>query len=593
MTNSDQGEGRIDPKDVEAGKAQRVKVAPPLRPWFPVFLAIVICVAVVALSFALHYNTPEYGWDVPGLVDLAEAIGFKHLLFTMPPILVSMSFSSLLTWTDMEVRRLQPLINLAILDKTSSPERTLLLDYTTNNALFTVRNVWCVGPDVIVASLSKVGPNQAANFMDLISFQAASSFASAHTIYDIGPGPFVSGDFTIAEFKLPDRTNGTVYAERPAVYTQVACATPDSLVPVHAQNAHETGLNFTAFFGECNYTLAIESSDAQYTYGMAPAIFKDCMQDFSDIPLQYLPVLFWFFMSEPEPMASVTMCTPHALGQNVSVVVDLATKAMNVTVQQDSPEDADVANIGSFAYNGVFFNEDSLDRTALSRLKAIQQQLPGAVFEAARAKDPLLEATFVNQGFLELAHDVYTTYLTLVAKSVYFVPDEGSLTVSIGFSCRRRFLVPAAATILIMVLAILLFVGFALHVKHWNARKDAHILPCLGTLAAAMWLAYDIIKKSNKGRVCPLSLAKSNFGVDEIAKILHDNFYTVGRSNALVVSGTRGSCEEREGENEDGGEEEEDKDDEGVVKWPSQSNSSPTELYRRGNKGSGLASEVE
>lgn len=107
------------------------------------------------------------------------------------------------------------------------------------------------------------------------------------------------------------------------------------------------------------------------------------------------------------------MCTPRAFAQNVSVAIDLATNATAVTPLQSFPDDTSVADLGPFSYNGVFFPEDGLDETVLARLQGIQQQLPGAVFEAARTKDPLLQDTFSGDGFTRLAQDVYVSPLSL------------------------------------------------------------------------------------------------------------------------------------------------------------------------------------
>ncbi|KAL7284083.1 hypothetical protein ACG7TL_001363 [Trametes sanguinea] len=402
------------------------------------------------------FGMGKIGWSAPFLVGLAEGSGYKHVLFTIPSIVFCTLLSGLWEWTGMEVRRLQPLINLARRDDPEIPEKTLLLDYTSMNrafykkdrmvalgaflsivtfslqplagALFTLRDVWWIGP----------GLNRVADFMDMTAFQAASSFASADVIYHVGPPPFVSGGYTVAEFEmltasqLPDGDTGIAYANRSAVLSQ-------ALAMVNQQSERSVWHN-TALFGQCEYAWTV-NSNATYLFGVATADFAECGQDFASVPIQYRPVLFWFFMYSPEPTAAVVLCTPHVSGMPVSVAVDLATKVTEVTPLQSSPDDANSTNVGSFAYNGLFFDESSLDDTSLARLQSIQQQLPGAVFEAAKANDTLLLSTFSNNGFVALARDVYTTYLSLVAKSVYFVEDQGDILVRVGSNCKRIFLV--------------------------------------------------------------------------------------------------------------------------------------------------------
>ncbi|KAI8986742.1 hypothetical protein BD414DRAFT_536654 [Trametes punicea] len=497
----------------------RDNVPIPLRPWFKWSLVIAMVFGIAGLATAYYSNQAHDGWDTVLVVGLAEATGYKHVLFTIPPILISMLLSSAWSWTDMEVRRLQPLLNLADRDHPEVPERTLLLDYTSPNvfvafglsmlrkdllvmlasllsivtlafqplagALFTVRDVWWIGPAISVDSLSKIGFNGAGSFMDMTSFQAASSFASADVIYNIGPPPFVSDGYTVAEFELPNGTIGMVYANRSAVLSQAACVAPDSLAMVNDQNT--SVWHNTALFGQCEYTWTV-NSNATYLFGVAPAAFAECGQDFADVPVQYQPVLFWFFMYSPQPIAAVVLCTPHASGIPVSVEIDLATKTTEVTPLQSSPDDANATNIGSFAYNGLFFDESNLDQTALARLQGIQQQLPGAVFEAAKAKDPLLMSTFASNGFTALAQDVYSTYLSLVAKSVYFVEDQESLLIRVGMSCKRIFLVWSAVLFLCVAMGALALGGAVLHIAHSSARRGLPLPPRLGTLSAAIWL---------------------------------------------------------------------------------------------------------
>ncbi len=144
---------------------------------------------------------------------------------------------------------------------------------------------------------------------------------------------------------------------------------------------------------------------------MAPGNFVGCDEDFGSVPVQFRPVMFWFFMYGAQPAASIVLCTPHATSQQVSVTIDLATRATNAMPLHTSPDDTSVADIGSFAYNGIFFDEAALDETALARLQAIQQQLPGAIFEAARNKDPLSMQTFVDIDFAALTQGVYVSEL--------------------------------------------------------------------------------------------------------------------------------------------------------------------------------------
>ncbi|KAL1941723.1 hypothetical protein VTO73DRAFT_6723 [Trametes versicolor] len=454
-----------------------------------------------------------------------------------------MLISALWCWTDAEVRRLQPLLNLA--SRPVIAERSLTLDYSNvfvaffmtvkcgrdvlvtlstlcailsmalqplSGALFTVQEVWWVQPVTTVSSIKRVGLSQAASFLDMTSFQAASSFASADVMYNISSPPFVSGGYTVAEFELPDVVNGTVYTNRSAILNQASCVAPDSIAQTNEISAPLIWHN-TALFGQCEYRWTVESN-ATYLYGLAPGNFVGCGQDLQSVPVQYRPVLFWFFKYGEQPRASMVLCTPHVTSIQASVAIDVAARTTDVVPLPASPDDSSVADIGSFTYNGIFFDESALDETALARLQAIQQQLPGAIFEAARNKDPFLMQTFINYGFTALTRDIYTTYLSLVAKSVYFVDDDDDAQVSVrvGTICSRLFLVPLAACLLALVMGSLTVFGSILHVYHLKARRGLVIPPHFGTLSAAIWLAAqtDLMR----------SLAEDSVGPEKIGSVL-------------------------------------------------------------------------
>ncbi|CDO78006.1 hypothetical protein BN946_scf184664.g3 [Trametes cinnabarina] len=463
----------------------------------------------------------------------------------------------------------QPLLNLAHREAPEVPEKTLLLSYESTNvfvafvrslrrkdylvalgtflsilslllqpfagALFTVRDVWWLGhgaftrnhfgvlyvkqysSEFSVNGLSKVGVNRAANFMDMTAFLAASSFASADVIYHIGPPPFVSGGYTVGEFEITDNDIGILYANRSAVLSQAVCSAPDSLAMVNEQNERSVWHN-TALFGHCQYTWTV-NSNATYLF--------DCGQDYASVPIQYRPVLFWFFMYSPEPTASVVLCIPHASGLTVSVAINLATKSTDVTPLQSSPDDANSTDIGSFTYNGLFFDEASMDETSLARLQSIQQQLPGAVFEAAKANDTMLLSTFTSNGFTALAQDVYTTYLSLVAKSLYLIEDHSTLSVRVGSNCKRIFLVPSAVVILCIAMSALVILGSFLHMSHYHARRGLPIPSGLGTLSAAIWLTAQTD--------LALALADDEATPDKIEERLSGHRYFIHKQSGRIL----------------------------------------------------------
>ncbi|KAI0777267.1 hypothetical protein BD413DRAFT_668303 [Trametes elegans] len=519
------------------------------------FLSMVVCVGILLFSIL----GGRRGWDSPRIVNLAESTGIDHLYFTFPSIAISMTLTLMWSASEMEIRRMQPLLNLVDDDGPAPPEKTVLLEYTRKmqflawwpacqhkdwmvacaslisiltlsfsplfGALLAVREVWWTGPDILVNSTAKISLNAPENYMDMTAFQAASSFAAADVMYDIGSPPFVSGGYTVAEFTLPKGVSGAVSAEREAILSQASCFAPSgSNLTIDLNSRPEVFHNYVQF-GECSYEFAV-NSDATYFFGLSTA---DCGDDVARVSPQYRPVLFWFFVSKPQPAASVTLCKPHATAQLVSVSVNLTTARTDVSTIAPVPDDgAAAADIGSFAHNGLFFNGSILDQTALARLQAIREQLPGAVFEAAKARDPLLQDTFIGRkdAFTALAQDVYTTYLSLIAKSVYFVADETPLAVAHSWFCKRLYVVEQPAIILTIILTVVVLAGGAVHATHRAARRRLPLPPLFGTLAAAGWLTAhaDVARALARADSC-----------GELVKRLAGHRYFIDRASGRVL----------------------------------------------------------
>src|SRR5882762_5069344 len=82
-----------------------------------------------------------------------------------------------------------------------------------------------------------------------------------------------------------------------------------------------SGWNNSAIFNGCTFSWQVDKSSVHlFGTDVMPAT---CQTGGEDVP--FLPIFFWFFTYQPQPDASVTMCTPHITLQNVSVTVDLVS----------------------------------------------------------------------------------------------------------------------------------------------------------------------------------------------------------------------------------------------------------------------------
>jgi len=202
----------------------------PLRTWFWVTYVCVLFAGAIALEVALHYSHENGGWPTMRNADR----GVLHYVFTLPPVGVTMILVGLWAWTDLEVKRLQPYVDL--LHGDSPPQRSLLLDYTrTHNALvwvqastnrhyivalasilallalsfqpvsaalFSLRDVYERLPDTTVNNLRTISLSKDEQVQDLTGYLAASGFASASAVYGLGEPAFVHEGYTVGKLEV-------------------------------------------------------------------------------------------------------------------------------------------------------------------------------------------------------------------------------------------------------------------------------------------------------------------------------------------------------------------------------------------------------
>lgn len=172
---------------------------------------------------------------------------------------------------------------------------------------------------------------------------------------------------------------------------------------------------------------------------------------------------------EPSVQSSATLCYPSFTLWDVNVNIDLASKNLTqvrelrpfTTASDFSSLSANVtgAPLNGRAYNGIKFNLTDPDPFVLARQNATQLQMPAAVFQSAVQSPQGLEGSFSADLFVQLATQVYvcglfhsagdvhvltwylkTTYLALIAKTVYFLPTSEPVAVEVRTVRLRVFL---------------------------------------------------------------------------------------------------------------------------------------------------------
>ncbi|KAI0711111.1 hypothetical protein C8T65DRAFT_739505 [Cerioporus squamosus] len=489
-----------------------------LQLFFWAVLLFALVATAVSLEGMLWWNTRRQGWDVPSWWE-PDNFQWRAYFMRSLPLGGAMALSLLWGMAQDAILRLQPLVNLTGDQAKGSAERTVLLDYNGNGfvaswtawrnsdymivlwiattllttslkplsgAMLSVRDVWWLYPTQTVARVTKVSQDVGDQFEDIIAFQGASGFATARVLFDIGPAPFVTEDgHTVEAFELPTGQNGTAYANVTAVFNRAVCVSPTTF-----QMDNDAGTmvwHNTAWFDDCRFSFTV-TNDSSNLFGVETLPDLAECSNFTGTAPQHRPVVFWFFSYEPEPFFSAVQCTPQVSVSDVRVAIDLASNTTTLVAVNETTTST-IGSVGYLPYNGLFFDNVTLDSTAMSRLESVQEQLPSAVFQAAKAKDPSLRNTFVYYGFTNITAEIYNTYLSLIARSLYFVPSEEPVLVQVGANCKRLILVPIAVHALAAVLTVLAIYGAVMSVVHCRLRRRFTIPEHYGTIATGFLLS--------------------------------------------------------------------------------------------------------
>ncbi|KAF5380067.1 hypothetical protein D9615_006118 [Tricholomella constricta] len=524
-TYRDSAEKILHPPDSPQDDTRQEKgwIPWPLRPYFWIPFVVILVAGAVGLEVALHFSNKNQGW--PTKWDIGTQTGILHYVYTLPPVAVAAILVALWTWTDIEIKKMQPYVDLVHGD--SPPHRSLLLDYTrTNNfivwknaaankhylvalaslmvvlslafqplaaALLVVKDVWWQAPDITLDTVQAIGLNQDLQFEDLTSFVTAAGFASASVLYRLADIPFIRGPYTVAPFQLPTdvATNGTVIVNTTAIKSDTGClpATVDMRQRPEGENSIGAGWTNTASANGCAISWLVDNKTINLFGIDKPA----CN---SAPPPQFSPIVFWFFTYQPVPAASATFCFPSLSFWDVNVHVELATN--NVTQVTELRPFSYASNFSSLsanvtgeplrgrAYNGIEFSLTNPDQFVLQRQDATRLQLSAAVYQAAVQSPEGLVGSFGADRFVHLSTQVYTTYLALVARKVYFLPMREAITMQVRTFKKRVWLSSTAVHLLAAGMFLLAFFGTIVHLFHRTDRRRLRLRHEPGTIASAV-----------------------------------------------------------------------------------------------------------
>jgi len=358
-------------------------------------------------------------------------------------------------------------------------------------ALFSVKDTWISEPDITLQNLAAISLNQNSQFDDLTSFLTAAGYASAASLYNLGNPPFIDDQYTVGNFELPTNlvANGTLFANTSAIRSDPGCQIAQTNM---TQNPDGSWTNMAIANDGCFLTWVVNKT----TVNLFGTNVPTCPNSPST-PSQFSPVILWFFTYEPVAAASATICYPNITLWDVTVNIDLASGNLTNVIplrpfstgsSNFSSLSANVtgAPLNERAYNGISFNLTNPDQFVLARQAATQLQLPSAVFQAAETSAGGLAAIFKTDQLVALSTQVYSTYLRLIAKTVYFLPFEEPLTVQVKTIRKRLWMSEVAVHLLAVAMILVALIGIIIHIFHRADRQDLHLAHRPGTIASAV-----------------------------------------------------------------------------------------------------------
>ncbi|KAG6879843.1 hypothetical protein C0992_010801 [Termitomyces sp. T32_za158] len=250
-------------------------------------------------------------------------------------------------------------------------------------------------------------------------------------------------------------------------------------------------------------------------------------------PLIYVPVA----------RASATFCFPRISLWDVNVNVDLATGNLTKVVEigsfstssNFSSLSANVTGAPLFgrAYNGVQFNLSNPDPFVVDRQTATRTQLPAAVFQAAVQSPQGLIESFDTHAFANLTTSVYTKYLNLIARNVYFIMNQTApLTIQVKTFQNRVWLSSTAVHLLATAMFLLAICAVIVHLFHRTERQRLRLRHEPGTIASAV----SIGAQTGMGE-----LLAGRQGQEEIKEVLSNKKFRIDpQTMKIVMEGEEG-----------------------------------------------------
>jgi len=330
------------------------------------------------------------------------------------------------------------------------------------------------------------------------AFLSAAGYASSSVLYNLGDLSFIHDTYTVAPFEIPSTNggfNGTANATTTAIKTDTNCYPMTTLSnPISGTNLNGSWDN-TATFGGCSYSFTVGQTA---TNAFGADVMPDCNN--TGAPPHLRPIVFWFFTRDTtRPQGAATFCAPKISLLEVAIVLEMNNKSLT-SVLEMQPFNASTSPtpfpslsrnvtgspLNGQAYNGISFNLTNPDEFMIRKANTTTLQLSASILQVIANAPGGVKAAFQNNNFTDATTMVYGTYLSLLAKTVYFLPAPGPILVDMNSFQRRLWLSDAIVHVVVVILMLVAVSGALVQIFHRRSRQQLRLQRIPGTIASAI-----------------------------------------------------------------------------------------------------------
>jgi hypothetical protein len=140
------------------------------------------------------------------------------------------------------------------------------------------------------------------------------------------------------------------------------------------------------------------------------------------------------------------------------------------------------------AFNGVI-SDASNSSYIIARALTINSGIPGAIYSFASQQPDGPQSVFDDPyGFVNATKDIYTQYLSIAAQTIYFLPDNTTISAQLTSNVPRLFVETLPAHLLSALFICVGITSLIVHILHKRSCRNLWLTSPPSSIAAIVSL---------------------------------------------------------------------------------------------------------